>query len=424
MTAQAWQRAATTDWLRARPARWSDPRLSAVLWAVMVALFVATDTSGTCSETAPCMVDQSEMLGAVAGVALLAHIGWLVWVPEVAWITTPVLVVVSVVSPGTIVDGAASWVLWLVVPAAAWTLATLWRRRSGRARQLEAVAPMASTMTLPPVPAPAWERRTLRLVAGFAALVASVGLVAYTLHWQSTENAHVRQATRVPGTVLAHLDDDYALRVRLGPPGSGTRKLETFDASGYPVGSSVDVLVDRSWARLVAEPFDPIGWYLDAAGLALLGTTLVVTALAWRRRLAALTSGPVPALTVWAGPDPGGLFTPRSAWVQRVVVYAADDESMSRPLFTVPVEALEVGWEDLPDEDLPDEDLPDEDFPDDEDEPGPATLFGLPVDGAVLALRVEGDGSLLLLPTGPARRAGRQRRGRYVDASGPSKAGR
>lgn len=415
---RAWNRAATMDWLRARPARWSDPRLSAVGWAVMVALFVATDTSGGCSEAAPCMIDRDDVLGAVVVAAALAHIGWLVWVPEVAWITTPVVVVVSVVSPGSIVGGAASWVLWLVVPAAAWTLATLWRRRSGRVRQLEIVAPLASTMALPPVPAPAWDRRTLRLLAGFAALAAAAGLVAYTLHWQATENAHVRQATRVPGAVLAHLDDGYALRVRLRPPGAGVRKLETFDASGYPVGSAVQVLVDGSWARLAAEPFDPTGWYMLAAGFALLGTTLVVTTLAWRRRLAALASGPVPALAVWVDPDRDHFLMFRQRWVQHAVVYAADDESMSRPLFAVPVEALEAGHDDLRDDDLPDDDLPDD------DEPGPATLFGLPGDGAVIALRVEGDEPLLLLPTGPARRAGRQRRGRYVGASGPSTAGR
>lgn len=405
MTSRPWNRPATTDWLCARPARWSDPRLSAVGWVLIVALFVATDTSGACSEAAPCTIDRAEVLGAVAVVAALAHIGWLVWIPEVAWITTPVIVVASVVSPGTIVGGAASWVLWLVVPAATWTLATLWSQRSGRVRQLEAVAPRASALAMPPVSVWAWDRRTVRLLVGFAALAGSAGLVAYTLHWQVSEDAHVREATRVPGTVLAHLDDDYALRVRLGPPGPDVRRLETFDASGYPVGSSVHVLVDGSWARLAAEPFDPTGWYMLAAGAALVGATLVGTVLAWRRRLTALASGPVPALTVWAGPAPDGLLTSRDPWVRRAVVYAADDETMSRPLFVVPVEAFDLSHdEDRLDDRL--DDLPDDDLPEKDDEPGPATLFGLPCDGAVVALRMEGDEPLLLLPTGPVRRAG------------------
>ena len=123
------------------------------------------------------------------------------------------------------------------------------------------------------------------------------GVARCHAHWQVTEDAHAREATRVSGTVLGRLDDGYALRVRLGTPGAGVRKLETFDASGYPVGSSVHVLIDRSWARLAAEPFDPTGWYMLAAGSALFGTTLVITVLVWRRRLAALSTGPVPALT-------------------------------------------------------------------------------------------------------------------------------
>ncbi|MGW0229287.1 hypothetical protein ACWDWO_13305 [Actinopolymorpha singaporensis] len=409
MTAPAWSSAAATAWLSARSACWSDPRLSAVGWALIVALFVATDTSGACSEAAPCTIDRTDVVGAIVVVAALAHIGWLVWIPYVAWITTPVIVVVSAVSPGAIVGEAASWVLWLVVPAAAWTLATLWWQRSGRVRQFEAVAPLASALAVPPVSKWAWDRRTIRLLVGFAALAASAGLVAYTLHWQATEDAHVREATRVPGTVLAHLDDGYALKVRVSPPGSDVRTLETFDASGYPVGSPVHVLVDGSWARLAAEPFDPTGWYMLAAGAALVGATLVGTVLAWRRRLAVLASGPVPALTVWAGPAPDGLLTSDSPWVRRAVVYAADDENMRRPLLVVPVEAY-----DLHDDDRPDDDLPDDDLPEKDDEPGPAILFGLPGDGAVLALQVEGDEPLLLLPTGPARRAGRRHRGRAV----------
>ncbi|WP_020576654.1 hypothetical protein [Actinopolymorpha alba] len=399
MLIPGWSPAAASTWRRARPPRWADPRFSAVGWALILVLLVATDVTPPCSDAAPCPRPGADVLVESLIFALaFAHIAWVGWLPAMTWVTTPLILVSAVLWPDEFVGNSARWVLALVPLAAVWTLGTLFVRHVGRRRQLEAAATVATAVPALPKPLPPRARWPLRLVAGCAAVLASLAVLAYAVQQHQSDADHARRARPVTATVVAHKDDGFVVRVRWPQPGPDGRDLEAWDATGYPVGSTTTVLVDETWARLAAEPYDASGWGALSTGLALLGFTLIGDEVAWRRQLAAFVRGSVPALRVWICPSDDG----------DVLVFPSADRA-EPALLRVSLDAVNPDEED--DENAGDEWDDDEDDPEEDEESeeyfnqrDSAVLYGLPYDGAVLAAQIDDDeDELFLVPHGRAR---------------------
>ena len=228
------------------------------------------------------------------------------------------------------------------------------------------------------------------------------------------------RARPVVGTVLNHPAPDL-LTVFLTDAGQRVEfDIPVTAVAGYPVDTTVTVLLDENgipW-RLASQGYRPNGLAVLVVGVGLAGLVLLGRVLHWRRGLARLSAGPVLVLRVRVRPN--AALDP--------VVYAADDERGERALLVV--RAVLV---DAPDEEgapAADE-QPDEDADKDKDGDGdgdaadrdrrdplapeliarmrqtdPAILYGLPRDGAALAVRYP-DASWYLGPraaAGPPRR--------------------
>ncbi|MGH1556076.1 hypothetical protein ACRAWF_42700 [Streptomyces sp. L7] len=133
-----------------------------------------------------------------------------------------------------------------------------------------------------------------------------------------------------------HADEQHAARAvhttaKVISRGEESVQLLTVDARRITVDQRITrrttasvrsrpMLEDGSWRRLVAEPYDAIGWQLLGLAATLPGLSLLAVGVP-RRRAAALRRAPVPALLVLERTDHEG----------RTWVYAADDSSARTP---------------------------------------------------------------------------------------------
>ncbi len=213
--------------------------------------------------------------------------------------------------------------------------------------------------------------------------------------WQAGEEADAyeqRAARLAPVTAevtKSSENDDGASVLTLDVGGLvGTRTVETLYPEDFPVGSRVDVLVDGDWVRLLAEPYDSVGWELLMMAATVLGLAFLANGVDGRSRAERLRRGPLPVLRVLVreGHDDA-----------RTWVYAADDPAGERPLLHF--HSLFATPDDEDGHDEEDEEEPDVDAAAEglqrmsailkgEDPPPPlreAVLYGVPCAGAELA---------------------------------------
>ncbi|MFG3495255.1 hypothetical protein [Streptomyces sp. NPDC047928] len=315
-----WRSADTRAWLASVPGRWAHP-----LWALLALLgtgvwSLETGPVPPCTAADPCGTDWIGLLFAV-----LTLLGFL-WVwrqPRLA------LAGLAVVLVGNAFDGGFSAVLEEpaalgFVGAVGFTAVTLVHRLAMAGRQQALALAAAGTVTHP-LPAAA---RTFRRGRWSFALAAPLLAVAAFAFWQAQEvvDAYEERAavlTPVSGEVTKVRDDDEATSLTVAVAGRGSYTIETGYPEDFPVGSTVDVLVDGDWARLVAEPYDVFGWELLVLASSVVGLAFLANGVDGRTRAERLRRGPLPVLRVLVreGHQDG-----------RTWVYAADDPGGERPV--------------------------------------------------------------------------------------------
>ncbi|MEV6109765.1 hypothetical protein AB0M28_34420 [Streptomyces sp. NPDC051940] len=339
--AAGWQSYDAARWRALRPAAWAHPGWSLAALAGTVAVAIATTPAAAdvCTEAAPCDAD---WVGAGVMTLLLAQMLWIWRVPGWAAATLPVLALAS------LWEEDAPFAADAAVAVAALAACVACLHRLDVARRQQALALEAAGPARHPLPARAMGVRRGRVqgVAGAVLLAAAACAAVAGLAGVAAQDAHAERATRLGATVTGWGTE--SLRVDL--PDGGRRTVYAAFPEDYPKGSVVGVLVDGSWARLVAEPYDAMGWQLLGLAAAVPGGCLLGVALTGRRRAAELRRGPVPVLRVLARDGADDL---------RTYVYAADDTEGRAPVLACALwPAREVGAEADPDADDSDVELP------------------------------------------------------------------
>lgn len=376
-------------WRAAQPLRWWRALPAAAAWVVVavVATLLSDDTCSVASPCGPAWADMVEFVSALAAPVLLL---W--WAP---------------LGIGVSLFGAADFLVmelalgelpaWLAVGGpllAAGASLDLWaarRRRGAASAALAADLPHA----LVPGDRPPLRRATWPVVAAAALVLLSVGLLALGLVRGHHEAARERVAERVVATVVGHGDDGYLITVEL-EDGLDARRVEidTLEAGDFPVGSDQPVLVlEDGRVRLVAEPYDPTGWGAGALVALLVATVLAGREAESQRRLRRLLTEPQPVHLVRLA----------SSWEGAQVLTVDGDADPLLQLDLVPVDdqdGPEV-WDDELEEEPEERELV------------LATLYGVPVRGALQAVVLE-DG-LRLLPTRRAKGGDPAWREQWVD---------
>ncbi|MEU6379083.1 hypothetical protein [Streptomyces sp. NPDC046909] len=314
--APAWLSADAARWVRARPASWARPLWSVSALLLSVAWAIAVEPEPVCSEAAPCGPDWG---GAVQMGLAVGLLYWLARVPELALICAPALAVIVPMGELPGAGGASQAANITVIVALVFGWAGACERLAARSRQRRLAEQASGTRHRLPGPAGPLGRGVIPTAAALVLCAMAVGSVVLGLRGIRADDHHAVRAVRITGTVVSRGEDWVRVRT------DDARRL-TVDAAypeDYRIGSTVAVLEDGSWRRLVAEPYDAVGWQLLAAAAALPGLSLLTAGVFARRRAAALRRGPVPALQVLERLDQDG----------RTWVYAADDAAGRVPLF-------------------------------------------------------------------------------------------
>ncbi|WP_254792748.1 hypothetical protein [Streptomyces sp. CC77] len=382
----AWRSADARVWLSAVPARWAHPLWATVGLAGGAVWFMESGPEPSCTPASPCGVQ--DWLGFGLLTVLLLTFYWLWRQPRLALAGLGCVAAALVVDEVTTGGGSLAEPSWAgFVLALAFAAAGALHRLGAAARQ-HALALAAAGPTTARLPRAAHAFRRGRLSFAVAAVLLAVAGYGF---WQAGEEADAyeqRAARLAPATAevtKVHEADDGAFVLTLDVGDRiGTRTVETLYPEDFPVGSRVDVLVDGDWVRLLAEPYDSVGWELLMMAATVLGLAFLANGVDGRSRAERLRRGPLPVLRVLVREGHADART----WV-----YAADDPAGERPLLHFHSLFAAPGDEDAA-EDEPDEDAAAEGLQrmsailKGEDPPPPlreAVLYGVPCAGAELA---------------------------------------
>ncbi|MGW1030400.1 hypothetical protein ACWD4J_43355 [Streptomyces sp. NPDC002577] len=386
-------------WRAAAPPRWTRLGLQALVLAVtLIGGLIAIGVSApdqVCSERHPCGTDWPSLPFA----ALVLLLPWAVlWLPSVARVLLPfglVLPAMALAGPArlsvAVVAGSAVVVLGLV---AAWCGVHVRLRARARQRALHEDATAGYRAPLPHR-LPRFRGGSVRITTGVVFVLAGGSFVLWGAVAQSESDARAARAEAVSAVVLGYEegdDGDPDVRVEFldGPYAGEARTVGSGYAHSYPVARKVTVLVDGTWLRLRAEPYDAMPQQLTAALLLAPGVALTGRGLLLDARARALRSGPQPVLRVAVWPSA------KEARVELYPVNAADaGDVRARAVWRH--DQTVVIRESEPEDDLADWDVGVDEVDDDEDEyfagvlygpfhedSAPALLTGLPRGGVVL----------------------------------------
>ncbi len=245
---------------------------------------------------------------------------WLARLPELTLVTAPPLAVLvgwlELPGPGT--TATVADVSVLVALVFCWAAAV--ERLTARRRQRRPAEHAARVRHPSPAPAVPLRRGRTPITAGLLLLGAAVFAVVQGVGGTVADRHHAHRAERITARVLGHGEESVRLR-------AGDGRLLTLSASspgGYRRGSTVTVLEDGTWRRLLAEPYDASGRQLLGLATGLPGGSMLLTGLLARRRAAALRGVPVPVLRVLERADEHG----------RTWVHATDDSAGRTPVFS------------------------------------------------------------------------------------------
>lgn len=348
---------------------WSVPALLiSVVWAI------AVEPVPPCSDAAPCGPDWGGMAEVGLAVGLLF---WLARLPELTLIAAPALVAVVAWGelPGAGRMSQAANVAVIGALAFGWAAAR--ERLAARSRQRRIAERAAGVRHRLPEPVGPLTRGRLPLATGLVLCAVAAVAVLLGLSGIRADEQHAARAVQITAQVISRGEESVQVRT------DDARRItvDAFYPEDYGVGSTVTVLEDGSWRRLVAEPYDAFGWQLLVLAAGLPGLSLLMVGVLARRRAAALRRAPVPTLHVLERTDHEG----------RTWVYAADDTAGRTALFTCLCTTT------LPETDEPTDRTEDEDEAEVEDEVveedysvdtrlHEAVLLGAPYEGGELVL--------------------------------------
>lgn len=354
--------------------------LVTVVWAI------AVEPEPPCSDVAPCGPDWGGMVQMGLAVGLLY---WLARLPEVTLIAAPALgaIVAWGELPGAGSMSQAANVAVIAALAFGWAGAR--ERLAARSRQWHIAERAAGVRHPLPGAIGPLTRGTVPLAAGLLLCAVAAGAVLMGLRGIRADERHAARAVGTAAEVISQGEES----VRLRTDDARRITVDAFYPEDYGVGSTVTVLEDGSWRRLVAEPYDAFGWQLLVLAAGLPGLSLLTVGVLARRRAAALRRSPVPALRVLERTDQEG----------RTWVYAADDGSGRTPLFVCLLTAtLPDGVEPAP---RITDDGDEDEFPVVDTRLHEAVMLGAPCDGGELVLvTTDRDGHQYVVRTaGPVR---------------------
>ncbi|MDB1089057.1 hypothetical protein PJ985_15965 [Streptomyces sp. ACA25] len=315
--ARPWSTADTRAWLAAGPARWARPAWGFAALLTGTAWAVFTDEDPVCTTSDPCGPQWWALL--LLG-GLLLELCWIWRQPG------PALGLLVPLSAGfgyemlyASAGGGSPAPLVAAAFAAAGLTARLLAANRQRGLALKAAGPARHPL---PAAGKSFRRGSLGAVIG-GALLAVAGVALHQgLATSATEEARAAAATRFDVPVTAQ--DTESVTVTL--PDGGTRTVSALFPENHPVGRPTAVLVDGDWARLVAEPYDPLGRQFVMLATGVPGLLLLGNSLIGRRRFTRLRSQPQPALLVHVRQHPEN---------GREQVFAHDDPSAGIPVFRV-----------------------------------------------------------------------------------------
>ncbi|MEU9167929.1 hypothetical protein AB0D34_09050 [Streptomyces sp. NPDC048420] len=313
----AWSSADAARWVQTRPANWARPMWSVPALLVTVGWAIAVEPEPPCSDAVPCGPDWGGMVQVGLAAGLLY---WLARLPELTLIAAPALA--ALVAWGELpgADSMSRAANVAVIAALAFGWAAARERVAARSRQRRLAERAAGTRHALPGPVGPLARGTLPIAAALVLCTVAAVAVLMGLRGIRADEQHAARAVRTAAEVVSQGEESVQLRT----DGGRRVTVAAFYPEDYGVGSTVTVLEDGSWSRLLAEPYDAFGWQTLVLAAGLPGLSLLTVGVLARRRTAALRRAPVPALRVLERVDHEG----------RTWVYAADDSSGRTPLFT------------------------------------------------------------------------------------------
>ncbi|MEU5974844.1 hypothetical protein [Streptomyces sp. NPDC047315] len=320
----AWRSADAARWSAAAPRRWAHPLVAMGALAVGMVWFIDTEPEGACTAAEPCATAWGSV--AAAGLALLC-LYWTLRQPRLALAGLGALAAATLADAGFAVSrlGTGRLVLLAAIVLAVATLI----HRIVAARRQRALAEAAAGELRHRLPRPArdFKRGQFSLVVGGLLLAVSAFALWAALDVVADYDDRAAGASRVSAEVVDvdADEDDVSTLVVATLDGDRRHTLDTVFPEDYPVGSTVELVVDGDWVRLVSEPYDLMGWELLLLASAVPGVAFVANGLTGRSRARSLDGRTLPAL---------GVLVHEGREDARTYVYAADDHTAEHPLLT------------------------------------------------------------------------------------------
>ncbi|MFH8619289.1 hypothetical protein ACH4E8_30065 [Streptomyces sp. NPDC017979] len=320
----AWRSADAAQWSAAAPRRWAHPLGAVLALAVGMVWFVVSAPEEACTTARPCASSWPNITMTV--LALLCLYGvWrqpLLALGGLGTLFAAVLVEADFAlsdlgAGGIALLGALGFAVVTVV------------HRVGSARRQRTLAEAAAGDVRHQLPDGSgdFKRGRLSLVVGVLLLAVSAFALWRALDVVSGYEDRAAGATRVSAKVVGvdAVDVDVSTLVVEARDGQRRHTLDTVFPEDYPVGTSVDLVVDGDWVRLVAEPYDIFDWELLLVLSSVPGLAFLLNGATGHLRARSLNGRALPALRV---------LVHEGEEDARTYVYAADDLAAERPLLT------------------------------------------------------------------------------------------
>ena len=320
--ARPWLTADAERWAAARLPVWARRRWPALALPVVAFAALVQSPDPPCTVSAPCGPQWGD---AVVALLFFCHFAWLWLVPELALLSAPL--VLAAMTDGRMWTGGtgekAADIVLIAVVCWSWVSAfmRLLVRRRQRALALDASGGL--TFAAPELPTPSRRGRAL-MATGLVLLAYAAVVSALSVQTFRSDEAKAVTAAHVRAVVVGSVPDE-ALLVRFeGGEPAGRHRIDAMYPEFYDMGSTVPVLVNGGWMRLVAEPYHDLSdRQIDPFAAAALGSALLAVGLLAATRARSLARTPAPALRV---------LTRRSG--DRTQIFAADDTEGRRPLLS------------------------------------------------------------------------------------------
>lgn len=305
-------------WVAAGTPRWITRQLPAALWVLALVVSIVTDTT-QCTPLDPSVCGPDHVFAWYLVIAIATPV-LLLWMPLLGCSVGIVAAFVDLrydpvfasrVAFGS--HGAVCLVVGVLLIRSRWA-------------QREIAGQVSVPIWLPATDVnPGWS--IVRAATAALMVPVAAGSFWYYHRVSTAEEQHLNRAQVVVAEVVAASSDDSTITLAVNRGGDDPRRLvlDVLDTHAYRVGDTTPVLVDpqdRTWNRLVAEPYDATGWMSLGYGACALIVLCVGRDLQRRRAIRMILTTPQPGVQV------------RAARIADEVLLLTSDEEM-RPVATL-----------------------------------------------------------------------------------------